>query len=146
MRSNVAEIWTPSTFSSTSLSLPVSRPVEIVPHHIPALACATAMPRTHRSRCSQWPIADRAGRAKTQKAPYGPSAPPLDVFRRAAVLKLCGRVRNCGRLKTSFGDLLDCDNVEIVRGHLDMHNSQCFTKRRCAAVAASRRRLWPGDE
>ena len=116
---DVAEIWTPSTFSSVSLSRLVSRPVEIVPHHIP--------PRLARQRCANAPftvLAMADSRSSwSRKNPEG----ALRAFRAAfgtssavrLVLKLSGRVEELCAFEKSFGDLLDCDNVEIVRGHLD---------------------------
>jgi glycosyltransferase involved in cell wall biosynthesis len=116
---DVDEIWTPSTFSRASLSRLVSRPIEIVPHHIP--------PCPARQRCGNAPftvltMADSRS-SWSRKNPEG----ALRAFRSAfgtsltarLVLKLSGRVRELQAFEESFGELLDCKNVEIVRGHLD---------------------------
>lgn len=115
---NVAEIWVPSTFSQASLARIVTRPIAIVPHHIPL--------RPVRQRRGNTPftvLAMADSRSSwSRKNPEG----ALRAFRMAfgrspdarLILKLGGRPEELRTLEASLGDLTDCSNVEIVRGYL----------------------------
>lgn len=116
---NVSEVWTPSAFSQASLARLVSRPMHVVPHHIPV--------RNARSRRAGDPFTVLAmadsrsslsrknpeGAAKAFRAAFGSSQAAR------LVLKLSGRDDELDVLERSLGDLLQGCNVRIVRGRLD---------------------------
>lgn len=115
---NIAEIWTPSTFSQASLAQLGDRPVEVVPHYV---SVHPARQRRQNSPFTVLAMADSRS-SWSRKNPEG----ALRAFRTAfgtstaarLVLKLGGRAEELCSLEASFGPLLDCDNVEIVRGNL----------------------------
>jgi glycosyltransferase involved in cell wall biosynthesis len=116
---NVAEIWAPSAFSQASLARLVSRPIAVVPHYIPACparqrhANAPFTVLTMADSRSSWSRKNPEGALRAFRAAFGGS-PAARL-----VLKLSGRAEELQALEASLGDLLDGDNVKLVRGHLD---------------------------
>jgi glycosyltransferase involved in cell wall biosynthesis len=117
---NVDEIWTPSSFSQTSLMRLSMKPIHIVPHSMPA----NSVPRRRRFEEPFTVLAMADSRSSlSRKNPEG----ALRAFRaafgssRAArlVLKLSGRDEEIRALEVSLGDLLAGTNVKIVRGYLE---------------------------
>jgi glycosyltransferase involved in cell wall biosynthesis len=116
---NIAEIWTPSAFSQSSLSQLARQPIHVVPHYIPV--------RPARRRRLDGPftvlvMADSRS-SFSRKNPDG----ALRAFRAAfgssqdarLILKLSGRNEELRALETSLGNLLTGGNVDFVEGNLD---------------------------
>jgi glycosyltransferase involved in cell wall biosynthesis len=114
----IDEIWTPSTFSQASLSQLGGRPVEVVPHYVPprpARQLRRNAPFTVLAMAdsrSSWSRKNPEGALRAFRAAFGASTAAR------LVLKLGGRTKELLALEASLGHLLDCDNIEIVRGHL----------------------------
>jgi glycosyltransferase involved in cell wall biosynthesis len=116
---NVAEIWTPSTFSQQSLAKIMQRPIKVVPHHIPA---SPARERNASGPFRVLAMADSRS-SLSRKNPEG----ALRAFRLAfgsslsarLILKLSGRDEEIKAFEDSLGDMLKGENIEIVRGYLD---------------------------
>jgi glycosyltransferase involved in cell wall biosynthesis len=116
---NVAEIWTPSTFSKASLVQLVTRPTEVVPHQV------TLHPARQRDRNAPFTVLAMADSRSSwsRKNPEG----ALRAFRTAfgsspaarLVLKLGGRAGERDTLENSLGELLRGGNIEIIRDYLD---------------------------
>ncbi len=116
---NVAEIWTPSTFSQRSLATIMRRPITVVPHHIPA-----APPRERRKYGPFQVLAMADSRSSlSRKNPEG----AVRAFRQAfglsssahLTLKLSGRAEEIAAFEESLGDMLRSETITIIRGHLD---------------------------
>jgi len=116
---DVAEIWTPSSFSKASLTQLFSRPMEVVPHYIPRQP-----PRERKKGApftvlvmadsrSSWSRKNPEGALRAFRAAFG-SSPAARL-----VLKLGGRPGQCDALEAALGELLRDGNIEIVRDHLD---------------------------
>jgi glycosyltransferase involved in cell wall biosynthesis len=116
---SVAEIWTPSTFSKASLVQLVTRPTEVVPHHVPV------HPMRQRNRNAPFTVLAMADSRSSwsRKNPEG----ALRAFRTAfgssaaarLVLKLGGRPEERDTLENALGELLRGGNIEIIRNYLD---------------------------
>lgn len=115
---NIAEIWTPSAFSRSSLARLSRRPIAVVPHHVPAsrarvrpnqpfTVLAMADSRSSLSRKNP------EGALRAFHAAFGTSSTAR------LVLKLGGSNDAWQALEASVGDLLAGNNVEIIRGYLD---------------------------
>lgn len=116
---NVAEVWTPSSFSQASLARLLNCPVKVAPHYIqarPARRRQATEPFTVLAMAdsrSSWSRKNPEGAVRAFRAAFG-SSPTARL-----VLKLGGRVQELRAIEESLGDLLSGDNIEIVRGHLD---------------------------
>jgi len=115
----VAEIWTPSAFSKSSLTQLSSRPVHVVPHHISAKS-----PR-HRRTAAQFTVLAMADSRSSlsRKNPEGALRAFHAAFgdSRAArlVLKLSGRSDELRELKELLAPLLCQPNVTLLTEYLD---------------------------
>jgi glycosyltransferase involved in cell wall biosynthesis len=116
---NLDEVWTPSSFSRTSLARCCSLPIAVVPHHVPA--------RPPRQRRPGRPftvlvIADSRS-SLSRKNPAG----ALRAFRIAfgsspdarLLLKFAGDDAQLRSLADGRGHVLDGGNIRLVREHLD---------------------------
>lgn len=115
---NVAEIWTPSAFSQSSLVRLSKRPIHVVPHFVPVrparrrrlgepfTVLAMADSRSSLSRKNP------AGALRAFRAAFGSSSAAR------LLLKLSGRDDELRALEASLGDLLNGGNVVVVRGNL----------------------------
>ena len=116
---SVSEIWTPSTFSRSSLLKLSDRPIAVVPHHVPA---ARARARRSGRPFTVLAIADSRS-SLSRKNPEGALRAFHAAFGRSSaarlVLKLGGNDGAWQALEKSAGDLLAGANIEIVRGYLD---------------------------
>ena len=116
---NVSEIWVPSTFSQASLAHCFNRPIEVVPHYIPARA---ARARRIGAPFTVLVMADSRS-SLSRKNPHG----ALRAFRAAfgaspsarLVLKLAGDAKEFFALEEEISDGVASGNVEIVHEHLD---------------------------
>jgi glycosyltransferase involved in cell wall biosynthesis len=116
---NVDEVWTPSAFARDSLARLVSRPIAVVPHHVPA------RPARRRSAHQPFTVLTMADSRSSlsRKNPEG----ALRAFHAAfgaslsarMILKLGGGAEKWRVLEQSAGGILSGGNIEIVRGHLD---------------------------
>jgi glycosyltransferase involved in cell wall biosynthesis len=115
---NIAEIWTPSTFSQASLTQLGNCPVEVVPHYVPVHPARQRRgdrPFTVLAMAdsrSSWSRKNPEGALRAFRAAFGTSTAAR------LMLKLGGHTEELRSLEASLGPLLDCDNVEIVRGNL----------------------------
>jgi glycosyltransferase involved in cell wall biosynthesis len=116
---NVAEIWTPSAFSRTSLARLSAKPMHVVPHYVPTRPARRRRPdepftvlamADSRSSLSR---KNPEGAVRAFRAAFGSS--------RSArlVLKFTGQDEDIRSLEVSLGDLLVDTNVKIVKGYLD---------------------------
>ena len=116
---NISEIWTPSTFSRSSLLKQSRRPITVVPHQVPLEA---AHRRDFGQPLTVLAMADSRS-SLSRKNPEG----ALRAFHAAfgtsssarLVLKLGGREDAWQGLAEVAGDLMAGSNIEIVRGFLD---------------------------
>ena len=100
------------------LASSVRRPIEVVPHHVPAQPARQRrnVPFTVLAMAdsrSSWSRKNPEGALRAFRAAFG-SSPAARL-----VLKLGGRPEELHAFEASLGHLLDGDNIEIVRGHLD---------------------------
>jgi glycosyltransferase involved in cell wall biosynthesis len=116
---NVAEVWTPSSFSRASLARLLTCPVAVAPHHVPArparqrdMTAPFTVLAMADSR-SSWSRKNPEGAVRAFRTAFGnsPSA--------RLVLKLAGREQERNALEAALGGQLGGGNLEIVRGHLD---------------------------
>lgn len=115
----LSEIWTPSVFSRDSLIRMVDKPVEVVPHFMPAL------PARQRRAGKPFVVLTMADTRSSlsRKNPEG----ALRAFRAAfgtssaarLIIKLSGRAHEIRALEQSLSSLLGGGNVEVIRIRLD---------------------------
>jgi glycosyltransferase involved in cell wall biosynthesis len=116
---NVAEIWTPSAFSRSSLARLCDQPIHVVPHYVPP------HPRRRRHQGRPFTVLAMADSRSSlsRKNPDG----AVRAFRTAfgaspdarLVLKLSGRDGALRALEGALGDLTAAGNIELVKTHLD---------------------------
>ncbi len=115
----VDEVWTPSRFSRDSLKKLIRKPVEVVPHYLPA------MPRRHRDRTSPFTVLAMADTRSSlaRKNPAGAVRAFAEAFGEShaaqLLLKLTGPDDEVGAFKASLGGLAQQGNIKILREHLD---------------------------
>jgi glycosyltransferase involved in cell wall biosynthesis len=115
---NIAEVWTPSTFSSASLAQILRAPIHVVPHHVPA---ATREPGRKRDPFTVLAMAD----SRSSFSRKNPEA-AVKAFRLAfgssrearLVLKLTGAEAELAALRASLAQGDDGGNVEILTQYL----------------------------
>jgi glycosyltransferase involved in cell wall biosynthesis len=113
------EIWTPSRFSRDSLVRLTSKPVEVVPHILPA------EPRRRRVSGQPFTVLAMADTRSSlaRKNPIGAAHAFAEAFGESPMarllLKLTGPDEAVESFVAELGALAQRPNIEIIRGHLD---------------------------
>lgn len=135
---NISEIWTPSSFSRSSLAKLSRRPIFVVPHHVPA---QRARARDPGQPFTVLAMADSRS-SLSRKNPEGALRAFHIAFGTASsarlVLKLGGHREAWNALSASAGNLLAGSNIEIVEGFLD-DDAMKALYRRCDALLSPHR-------
>jgi glycosyltransferase involved in cell wall biosynthesis len=115
----VDEIWTPSRFSRDSLQQLLRKPIEVVPHYLPAV------PRRARDWTRPFTVLAMADTRSSlaRKNPAGAVKAFAEAFGEnpaaRLLLKLSGPDDAVTAFKASLGSLTQRSNITILRNHLD---------------------------
>jgi glycosyltransferase involved in cell wall biosynthesis len=115
----VDEVWTPSRFSRDSLQRLLRKPIEVVPHYLPAA------PRRERNRNRPFTVLAMADTRSSlaRKNPAGAVQAFAEAFGESSsaqlLLKLSGPDEAVTAFTASLGNLAQQSNVKILRHHLD---------------------------
>ncbi len=143
---NVAEIWTPSTFSQRSLAGIMHRPISVVPHHLPS---SPARERREGEPFRVLTMADSRS-SLSRKNPEG----AVKAFQKAfgtslsarLTLKLSGREEEIAAFEASLGGHAPQREYRDRQGPPGRRRARrAVPERRRAAVPAPRRRIRPAD-
>jgi glycosyltransferase involved in cell wall biosynthesis len=115
---NLNEIWTPSRFSRDSLMRAMRRPIEVVPHLLPAAARRQALPGAPFTVLA---MADSRS-SLSRKNPEGAVRAFQAAFGTSPVARLLLKIgasdSDLEALNSRLGGALDAPNVEVIREFL----------------------------